>query len=164
MRHILLLASRSVLGGYLAVHGAQKLFGSFGGQGLDAAAVGFESMGLRPGKAAAAFAGASELGGGLMTATGIADPLGPLAIAGSMAVATTVLRTKGPLSRDGGFELPLTNLALALGLIIAGPGRFRLGSSLPRPWARLAALGALVISGLSMSQVVRASSAVPPTS
>ena len=44
------LAGRLVLGGYLAVHGAQKLFGAFGGKGLDAAAEGFAKMGLHPAK------------------------------------------------------------------------------------------------------------------
>jgi hypothetical protein len=47
--------------------------------------------------------------------TGIADPLGPLAVAGAMAGATAVHRKQGPLSQNGGFELPLTNLALAVG-------------------------------------------------
>jgi putative oxidoreductase len=118
MRNFGLLATRSVLGGYLAVHGAQKLFGAFGGHGLDATAAGFESMGLRPVKAGATLAGVSELGGGILTVTGIADPLGPLALSGAMAVAAAVHRKQGPLSQNGGFELPLTNLALAVGILV----------------------------------------------
>src|SRR6202451_1639735 len=110
-----LLITRVVFGSYLAVHGAQKLFGMFGGHGLDATGAAFESMGLRPGKVMAALAGASEMGGGVLTATGIADPLGPLSIAGTMVVASAVHRKQGPLSQNGGFELPLTNLALAVG-------------------------------------------------
>src|SRR5580698_7660484 len=109
-----------MFGSYLAVHGAQKLFGVFGGHGLDATGAAFESMGLRPGKVMAAVAGASELGGGVLTATGIADPLGPLSIAGTMVVASAVHRKQGPLAQNGGFELPLTNLALAVGLLSAG--------------------------------------------
>ena len=73
-----------VVGGYLAVHGAQKLFGAFGGPGLDKAAAGFERIGLAPGRQMAALAGATELGGGLLTAAGIADPAGPLAIISAM--------------------------------------------------------------------------------
>ncbi len=87
MRHAGLFAARAVLGGYLAVHGAQKLFGSFEGPGLEATAAGFESLGMKPGKTMAALAGASELGGGLLTVTGVAEPLGPLMIAGTMVVA-----------------------------------------------------------------------------
>jgi putative oxidoreductase len=64
------LAGRVVLGSYLAVHGAQKLFGAFGGHGLDATAVGFDSLGLTPGLQMATLAGASELAGGLLTVTG----------------------------------------------------------------------------------------------
>ena len=149
MRNAALLASRLVIGGYLAVHGAQKLFGAFGGGGLDRTAAGFHRIGLRPGPQMAAAAGMTELGGGLLTAAGIADPAGPLAIMGTMAVAATTHRAKGPLSARGGFELPLTNLAAAAALAAAGPGRFRLGPALPRPLAAGAtAGGALLAAGL----------------
>lgn len=69
MRDIALLGARLVVGGYLAVHGAQKLFGAFGGAGLDRAGAGFERMGLTPGKPMAALAAAGpgrlRLGPGL---------------------------------------------------------------------------------------------------
>lgn len=65
-RNVALLASRSVLGGYLAAHGAQKMFGSFGGPGIEAAAAGFEHLGLRPGAVFARVAAAAEIGGGMM--------------------------------------------------------------------------------------------------
>lgn len=159
MRHLGLLTSRAVLGGYLAVHGAQKLFGAFGGHGLDATAAGFESMGLRPGKAMATLAGASELGGGILTATGIADPLGPLAVAGTMVVATAVHRRQGPMSQKGGFELPLTNAALATALMVTGPGRWRAGPRLPKRLARLAFLGAAALTAGSILQLLRATPA-----
>jgi putative oxidoreductase len=155
MRHIGLLATRAVFGGYLAVHGAQKLFGSFGGPGLDTTGATFESMGLRPGKAAAALAGASELGGGILTATGIADPLGPLAIAGTMVVASTVHRKQGPFAQNGGYELPLTNLAMAVGLLATGSGRYRLGPAMPKWMTRLAVLGGLGLAAASVAQLLR---------
>jgi putative oxidoreductase len=156
MRSAGLLVTRAVFGSYLAVHGAQKLFGSFGGHGLDATGAGFESMGMRPGKAMAALAGASELGGGILTATGIADPLGPLTIAGTMAVATAVHRKQGPLAQNGGYELPLTNLAVAVALMSSGTGRLRLGPRLPKSWTRLAVLGGGALAALSLSQLLRA--------
>jgi putative oxidoreductase len=145
---------RVVLGGYLAVHGAQKLFGSFGGRGLDATAAGFERLGLTPAREMALLAGVSELGGGVLTATGIADPLGPLALAGSMVVATLVHHRNGPLQSKGGFELPLTNLALAglLGTAAAGPG---LGPRLPRPVARAALVAAGALTAVSAAKVLR---------
>jgi len=155
MRQLGLFASRLVLGGYLAAHGAQMLFGSFGGHGLAATAARFESMGMRPGRAMAVLAGASELGGGILTVAGIGYPLGPLAIAGTMAVATSVHRTSGPLAQEGGYELPLTNLALAVGSMSAGPGRFRAGPGLPKRLARLAFVGGAGLAAVSVAQVLR---------
>jgi len=151
-----LLITRVIFGSYLAVHGAQKLFGSFGGHGLDATGAGFESLGMKPGKVMAAIAGASELGGGVLTAAGIADPLGPLAIAGTMVVASTVHRKQGPLSTNGGFELPLTNFAVATALLASGPGHLRLGPHLSKSLTRLSVLGGAALAGYSLNQLLRA--------
>ena len=71
----------------------------------------------------AALAGATELGGGLLTAAGVADPAGPLAIMGAMTVASATHRASGPLAANRGFELPLTNLAIAAALAASGPGQ-----------------------------------------
>lgn len=160
MRDVGLLANRTVVGGYLAVHGSQKLFGSFGGPGLNATAAGFERLGMRPAQVMAALASVGELGGGVLTATGLADPLGPLAIAGAMSVATAVHRKQGPLAQRGGFELPLTNLALAIGLMSSGPGRLALGPPLPRSMTQVSVLAAVGITAVSLAQVLRAK---PPT-
>jgi putative oxidoreductase len=156
MRSIGLLISRVIFGSYLAVHGAQKLFGSFGGHGLEATGAGFESMGMKPGKVMATIAGASELGGGVLTATGIANPLGPLAIAGTMVVASTVHRKQGPLSTNGGFELPLTNFAVAVALLASGPGNLRLGPHLSKSLTRLSVVGGTVLAAYSLNQLLRA--------
>jgi putative oxidoreductase len=155
MRSIGLLISRVIFGSYLAVHGAQKLFGSFGGHGLDATGAGFDAMGMRPGKVMATIAGASELGGGVLTAAGIADPLGPLALAGTMVVASTVHRKQGPLSSNGGFELPLTNFALATVLLTTGPGNLRLGPHLSKSLTRLSVVGGAALAGYSLSQLLK---------
>jgi putative oxidoreductase len=161
MRNSALLVTRVVLGSYLAVHGAQKLFGTFGGPGLEKAGAGFDRIGLSPGKQMAAAAGITELGGGLLTIAGVADPAGPLAIVGAMSIAATTHRANGPLSAKGGFELPLTNLAAATALVAAGPGKFRLGPSLPRPLAAVgAAAGGLVMAGL-LTKMLTAKPAVP---
>jgi putative oxidoreductase len=154
MRSIGLLITRVIFGSYLAVHGAQKLFGSFGGPGLDKAGAGFESIGLRPGKPQAALAGAAELGGGVLTATGIASPLGPLAIAGTMAVAATTHRKNGPMGANGGYELPLTNLALAVALLTTGPGHLRLGPAAPKWMTRLSFLAGAALAANSVKQLL----------
>jgi putative oxidoreductase len=150
-----LFVGRAVVGSYLGVHGAQKLFGTFGGHGLDATAAGFDAIGLRPGRQMAALAGASELAGGLLTLTGIADPLGPIAIAGAMAVAVTVHRESGPLATNGGYELALTNLALAAVLGLTGPGRFRLGPRLPRRTRAVVVVGAAALAAVSTTKLLR---------
>jgi putative oxidoreductase len=142
MRSVGLFISRVIFGSYLAVHGAQKLFGSFGGHGLEATGAGFESLGMRP-------------GGGVLTAAGIADPLGPLVIAGTMVVASTVHRKQGPLSTNGGYELPLTNFALATALLTAGPGNLRLGPHLSKSLTRLSVVGGAVLAGYSLNQLLK---------
>jgi len=160
MRHLGLLLARVVLGTYLAVHGAQKLFGAFKGSGLEKAAAGFESRGLRPGKPLAALAGVAELGGGVLTATGIAAPLGPIVIAGTMAVASATHRENGALAQDGGFELPLTNLALAVALMSSGTGVWRLGPHLSKKWTSVVFLGGAALAAGAIAHMVHNS---PPT-
>jgi len=161
MRDVTLLGTRLVVGSYLAVHGAQKLFGAFGGPGLEKAAAGFHRIGLRPGKHMAAAAGITELGGGVLTAAGIADPAGPLAIMGAMTVAATTHRANGPLAARGGFELPLTNLAAAAALAVVGPGKFRIGPSLPRPLAVAATVGGGLLAAGLVAKMLTAAPAAP---
>jgi putative oxidoreductase len=156
MRSVGLLVARVVFGCYLAVHGAQKLFGWYGGKGLEGTGEGFANMGLRPGKLFAGVAGASEFGGGLLTATGIANPLGPIILTGTMAVASTTHRKNGALSSKGGFELPLTNTALALALMSAGTGALRLGPGVPKSFARKAALGGAILAAGTVAQLLLA--------
>jgi putative oxidoreductase len=156
MRDLMLLGTRLVLGSYLAVHGAQKLFGSFGGPGLDRAGAGFDRIGLTPGKPMAALAGATELGGGLLTVAGVADPAGPLAIIGAMTVASATHRASGPLAANRGFELPLTNLAAATALAAAGPGRFRIGPPLSRRLTTAAVAGGAVLAAASLTKMLTA--------
>ena len=150
MRTIALRAARAVFGTYLAVHGAQKFFGAFDGPGPDGTAAGFEAIGLRPARASALLAGASELGGGILTATGVAEPLGPLTIAGTMAVAATTHRANGPLAAKGGYELPLTNLAFATVLLAMDAEQGRFG---PRVPTAVVGAAALVGTGLALRSV-----------
>jgi putative oxidoreductase len=161
-----LLVSRTVLGSYLAAHGAQKLFGSFGGPGIDKAAAGFHSMGLRPGHVMARLASISELGGGLLTLAGAADPLGPVALAGTMAVASTTHRANGPFTANRGYELPLTNLACALVLAVTGPGRFSVdglfGTRLPKCVTAATVVGGALLSAASIRTLLTLQPEPPP--
>lgn len=161
LRDLALLGSRSVLGGYLAAHGAQKLFGALGGHGLEGTGGFFESVGISPGKEMAAAAGAAEFGGGALTVLGHLHPAGPVAIASTMGVAAaTAHRGHGPFAADGGPELPLANLAAAVALATCDPGQFTVGKRLPR-WAG-AALGlAGAAAAVVLSQRARAAQGAP---
>ena len=155
-----LLASRAVLGGYLAAHGAQKLFGSFGGHGIEPTAAAFDRLGLRPGRVTATAAGLSELGGGLLTVAGLASPVGPAAIAGTMVVAAATHRASGPFAANRGYELPATNLAAALTLAAVGPGRYSLdsltGLRLHRIITGLVVAGAVAGAAANVAMLLRA--------
>jgi putative oxidoreductase len=160
IRDIALLASRAVLGGYLAAHGAQKLFGSFGGHGIEPTAAAFDRLGLRPGRVTATTAGLSELGGGRLTVAGLASPVGPAAIAGTMVVAAATHRAGGPFAANRGYELPATNLAAALSLAAAGPGRYSLdsltGLRLHRVLTGLVVAGAVAGAAVNVAMLLRA--------
>lgn len=132
-----LLTLRLAMGGLLAGHGAQKLFGAFGGYGLQGTAGWLESMGHKPGRLWAIAAGLSEFGGGLLTALGFLSPVGPIATTGAMATATaTVHRGKPIWAASGGAELPVVFMAIAGALTVLGPGRFSLDRALGLrlPW------------------------------
>src|SRR5438067_277777 len=114
MKDVGLLALRLTTGGLLAGHGAQKLFGWFGGYGPRGTGGWLESMGLRPGRPSAYLAGLSEFAGGLLTALGLLHPLGPLTMMAPMSVATGKAHWGKPIwGTSGGAELPVTNMAIA---------------------------------------------------
>ena len=130
-----LFVLRIVVGGLFAAHGAQKLFGSFGGHGIAGTGQFFESLGLRPGERHARLAGLGEFGGGLLLVFGFLTPLGAAAIIGTMTVAIlTVHATKGWQNTDGGYEYNVVLGAAAFALAAAGPGAWSLDHALGLDW------------------------------
>src|SRR5215204_2984163 len=118
---------RVVQGSLMAGHGAQKLFGSFGGPGLEGTSGFMEMLGMRPGRPWAYMAGLSEFGGGVLTALGLLKPLGPLGVIGAMAMATKKAHWDKPIwVTEGGAELPVLNIAISTALMIREPDRFSL--------------------------------------
>jgi putative oxidoreductase len=151
MLDLALLLVRGTVGSLLAGHGAQKLFGWFGGPGLRGTSGWLESMGLRPGRPWALAAAISEFGGGTLMTLGFLNPVGPLLSLGSMGMATVKVHGGKPIwVTQGGAELPLTNIAVATSQMIGGPGALSLdellGTGLPA-WAALPGL-ALVAGGI----------------
>jgi putative oxidoreductase len=113
------LAIRLTLGIVFIAHGMDKLFGTFGGGGLQATAEQFEQLGLQPANVMALMAGATEMGGGILVFLGLMTRLGGLMIASTMVVAiATVHGGNGLFARDNGFEYPLTALGAALSLVL----------------------------------------------
>ena len=156
------LVARMTIGLLFVGHGVQKLFGWFGGGGLDATATGFESMGLRPGRRNAILAGTAETAGGLMFAAGAATPVAAAALSGTMISAIkTVHWSNGVWNTKGGFEYNLVLLAAVFGLTENGPGRFSVDDALGRKrWGTGWALAALA-AGAAGSAAALASANAP---
>ncbi|NKY58566.1 DoxX family protein [Nocardia flavorosea] len=126
-----LLILRLVFGLLFAAHGAQKLFGWFGGEGLAANNAGFEKMGFEPGNVFGTVAGLSEFVGGLLLALGAFTPLAAAIVLGTGIVIVNTGFGKGLL---GGYEMGLLFAVVALAVAFTGPGRFSVDNG--RPWAR----------------------------
>src|SRR5665213_2052078 len=120
-----LLVVRVVMGLLIAGHGAQKIFGWFGGHGLAGTGGFFEQLGFRPGRAFAAAAGATELGGGVLVALGLLGPIGPALVVSVMIVAAgSVHWGHGLFAQTNGIEVPLLYGAIAAALAVTGPGEY----------------------------------------
>jgi putative oxidoreductase len=126
-----LLIVRLVIGLGFASHGAQKLFGWFGGYGLSGTGGFFESLGFKPGKLFAGAAGAGELLGGLLLALGLGGPIGSMLIISVMLVAIlTVHLSHGFFASSNGIEMPLLYLALGFTFAFVGFGAYSLDAAL----------------------------------
>lgn len=154
MRDAALLGARLLLGGYMGIHASQKLLGKFHGPGLDGAGAMFEKAGLSPGRRMATAAAATEIAGGTLTITGIAFPAGPLAVAGAMSVAAAHNRGGGLMAVRGGVELPVSYATLALTLAATGPGKYKIGPSLPGWLTAIGVLGGGVLAGSLIAKMV----------
>lgn len=130
-----LLLARVVFGLLMAAHGAQKVFGWFGGYGLAGTGGFFESLGFRPGKLFAAAAGSTEVIAGLLVALGLLGPLGPALIISVMIVAmATVHWANGVFAQNNGIEVPLLYATAAAALALTGNGAYSLDAALSLTW------------------------------
>ena len=127
------LLLRLVVGGSFIGHGTQKLFGWFGGNGLEATAESFEQLGLRPGRANAIAAGAAEAGGGALVLAGLALPAAASVLTATMITAIRTVHGKnGPWLTNGGYEYNAVLIGAALALVETGPGPLSLEGKLSR--------------------------------
>src|SRR4051812_18812586 len=122
---------RALIGGLFIGHGTQKLFGWFGGHGLEGTGGAFESMGLRPGKRHATAAGAAEAGGGALLALGLLTPVAATSIIATMVTAIRKVHgSKGPWVTEGGYEYNLVLIGAMLAITENGPGAISLDARL----------------------------------
>jgi putative oxidoreductase len=118
------LALRIPVGLIFAAHGAQKLFGWFGGFGIEGTGQWMASIGLSPGPLMAALAGSAEFFGGLALVLGILVRPASAALAMAMLVAIlSVHLGHGLFVQDNGAEFALALLAAAVSLLVSGAGR-----------------------------------------
>jgi putative oxidoreductase len=156
-RHDLgLLALRLGTGGVLFAHGTQKLFGWFGGHGLEGTGQFMEQLGFRPGRRHALASGLGEAGGGTLLALGLATPGAGAAVAGAMTGAASIHVPAGFFNDQGGLEYPAYLGLAGSSLALSGPGALSLdhllGHRLNQPWmlgvtfAAAAVAAAVVVS------------------
>lgn len=117
------LLIRLLVGPLFVGHGTQKLFGWFGGHGLDGTGGFFESLGLRPGKRHATAAGVAETAGGALLTLGLATPVATTVLTGTMVTAVRKVHLKaGPWATNGGWEYNAVLIAALAAVADAGPG------------------------------------------
>ena len=124
------LALRIPIGIIFVAHGAQKLFGSFGGYGLEGTGQWMDSIGLAPGALMALLAGGAEYFGGLALLFGLLVRPAAAALAFAMVVAILAVHIdKGLFMSNNGYEFGLALLAASVALLISGAGRLSVDAS-----------------------------------
>lgn len=126
------LILRLALGVILAAHGAQKLFGWFGGYGLEATGQWMASVGFTPGYLMALLAGSAEFFGGIALVLGLLTRPAALVAAFTLLMAMTVHIGNGLFLSNNGYEFALILLAASLALAIQGGGTFSVDARLSR--------------------------------
>ena len=126
-----LLILRVAIGPLMAAHGAQKLFGWFGGYGLTGTGGFFEGLGFRPGRFFAATASLAEITGGALVTFGLLGPIGPALMISVMIVAALSVHWQhGLFAQNNGIEVPLLYSASAAALALSGFGAYSLDAAL----------------------------------
>lgn len=150
-----LLVLRLVIGLTMAGHGAQKVFGWWGGPGINGWTQATTRLRIRPAVPLAWLAALAELGGGLLLALGFVSPFGSLAIIGTMLVAIAIVHwPNGFWNAKRGYEFNLSLLAGAVAIGLAGPGNYSVdqafGLRLPEPLTFLVGIVAVIVGVAGM--------------
>ena len=131
------LALRVPVGIIFMAHGAQKLFGWFGGYGLEGTGQWMASIGMEPGVLMAFMAGSAEFFGGLFILLGLLTRPAAVALAFTMVVAiASVHLSNGLFMSNNGYEYALALLAASVSLALSGSGKAALDNALTRRLAK----------------------------
>jgi putative oxidoreductase len=143
------LAARAVIGGLFVGHGTQKLFGWFGGPGLEGTEQMMGALEMRPTRVNALAAGLSETVGGALVVLGAATPAAAASLIGTMATAIRKVHApNGPWAAQGGWEYNAVLIAALTALVDAGPGDLSVDALAGRnEWGAGWAVGGLAVGG-----------------
>ncbi|HXF31234.1 MAG TPA: DoxX family protein [Solirubrobacterales bacterium] len=155
------LLARLFIGATFIGHGTQKLFGWFGGPGIDGTTGMMKNLGLAPPRANAYAASLSETLGGSAIALGAFTPLAAASLIGTMTTAIRTVHLKnGFWSTGGGYEYNLTIIAALLLLVDGGPGALSVDGALGlEETGAGVALGALALGVLGSTVTLAAAQA-----
>ena len=150
------LVARTVIGGLFIGHGTQKLFGWFGGPGLEGTEQMMGALDMRPTRPNALAAGISEAAGGTLLIAGAATPLAASSLIGTMLTAIRkVHKEQGVWAAQGGWEYNAVLIAALVALIDTGPGELSVDATLGREeWGPGWALGGLAVGAIASSAAI----------
>jgi putative oxidoreductase len=162
------LLARVTIGGLFAAHGTQKLFGWFGGPGVEGAGEMMEKLDLEPPKRNAVAAGTAETAAGVLLALGALTPLAASLITSTMITAIRKVHgSEGPWNTEGGYEYNVALIAAVAALVETGPGSPSLDRALSieakgSKWALAALAAGAAGSTLAIEAGRRAAEEVSP--
>jgi putative oxidoreductase len=156
MKNVTLFVARVLAGSLVAGHGAQKLFGWFEGPGLKGWTAAAGHMNMRPPRFWALTGALGEFGGGLLTALGFLNPIGPITMGSMMLAASYKGHWGKPVwAAKGGAELSLSFFASAALAATHGPGSYSLDSLFGIKLPRWVGVAALVLSAGMLAETIR---------
>jgi putative oxidoreductase len=149
-------AARAVIGGLFVGHGTQKLFGWFGGPGLEGTEQMMGALEMQPARANALAAGVTESAGGALLVAGAATPLAASSLIGTMVTAIRkVHQPQGVWAAQGGWEYNAVLIVALMALIDAGPGELSVDAALGREeWGPGWALGGLALGAAASTAAI----------
>lgn len=124
---------RIIVGIIFIAHGSQKLFGAFGGYGLEGTGQYMESIGLTPGYLMALLSGSAEFFGGVALLIGLLARPAAVVLIGLLVVAILSVHIgNGLFMANNGYEFALALLGGAIAVLIEGAGKLSVDGAIAR--------------------------------